>query len=197
MLVDLDLHPARSSRPSRSALTGLVAGLSIGLSTGLLAGLLCVAGLGGCAQTPNPGPAFEAAPVPAEGRSRLYVYRLDPQRSLSSVEIALDGRSVGELRHGEYATFDLTAAPHRVDFRQRGLAFVSWGWNRQTIRPKSGETIYLEVSVRMSERPMPDTGRDLEIGGRGGGATSENVFLQHRGAAEALDRLATTTLRVE
>jgi hypothetical protein len=198
MLADVDHRPSRSTRSSpsnrrvrRALLVGLAAlGAFLG-SVGL--GTL----LGACAQTSNPGPAFAAAPGPAEGRSRLYIYRLDPQHSMSSVQIALDGRSVGDLHHGEYATFDLAAGPHRVDFRQRGLAFVSWGWNRQTIRPKSGETIYLEVSVRMSERPMPETGHDLEIGGRGGGAASENVFLQHRGAAEALDRLAGTTLRVE
>lgn len=151
-----------------------------------------------CATTPAPGPAFAAAPEPSPSHARLYIFRIDPQSSLSSVELALDEQKQGHLRNGEYATFELTAGSHRVGLRQRGLAFVSWGWNGEMLRAKAGETIYLEVSVRMSAQPIPPgTGRDLEIAGRGSGSASENVFLQHRTRAEALERLAGTTLRLE
>ena len=154
-------------------------------------------GLSACATDPVAGPAFAAAPEPSPGRTRLYVFRIDPHPSLSTVELAIDRQSEGNLRHGEYATFELAAGIHRLDLRQRGLAFVSWGWNGEQLRAQTGETIYLEVSVRMSAQPMPGTGREMEIAGRGSGAASENVFLQHRSRAEALERLSGTTLRVE
>lgn len=160
---------------------------------GLLAVVLLFASA--CTTTPTPGPGFLAAPEPEPGHARLYVFRVDPQHSLSTVEVAVDRRSQGRLRNGEYLTLVLDAGSHRVDFRQRGLAFASWGWNGQTIRARAGETIYLEVSVRISAQPAPGSGRDLEIAGRGSGSASENVFVQHRTRDVALEHLAQTTLR--
>ncbi len=159
--------------------------------------LAAVVSLSACATTPTPGPAFTPAPEPSPGRARLYVFRIDPQPSLSTVELAIDEQSEGQLRHGEYATFELAAGSHRIDLRQRGLAFLSWGWNGEQLRARAGETFYLEVSVRISAQPMPGSGRDLEIAGRDGGAASENVFLQHRGKAQALELLSAATLRIE
>jgi hypothetical protein len=158
----------------------------------LLAGWLVSA----CAAAPPAGPAFAAAPEPGAGRALLYVFRIDPKPSLSTVELALDERPEGRLRHGESVAFELAAGSHRLDVRQRGLAFASWGWNRQRFQARSGETIYLEVSVRLSAQPVPGSGRDLEIGGRESGAASENVFIQHRTEAAALEALAGTTLRI-
>ena len=178
--------PMRPRAPT-AALVPLVALLTLAAFVGLSA----------CATDPAAGPAFAAAPEPSPGRTRLYVFRIDPHRSLSTVELAIDRQSKGNLRHGEYATFELAPGIHRLDLRQRGLAFVSWGWNGEQLRAQAGETIYLEVSVRMSAQPMPGTGREMEIAGRGSGAASENVFLQHRSRAEALERLSGTTLRVE
>ncbi len=176
--------------------------------TALAAAALLMGALGlACATAPPPGPPFAAAPAPAPGRARLYVYRVDPQPSLSTVEFSIDGRTRGRLGHGEYTTFEIPAGSHRLDLRQRGLAFSSWGWNRQPIQAGSGETIYLEVSVRLHARShgqpsgqnaaqsIPGSGRDLEIGGRPSGAASENVFLQHRTEADALAALAGTNLR--
>jgi hypothetical protein len=153
--------------------------------------------IAGCAAPPTPGPAFVAAPGPAPGHARLYVYRIDPQHSLATVEIGIDGHKQGYLRNDEYASFELTPGIHRVDFRQRGLAFTSWGWNRYQVHAKEGENVYVEISVRISTLPLPGDGRDLEIGGRGGGSASENVFVQHRSEADALEDLANTTQRVE
>lgn len=153
--------------------------------------------LAACASAPPAGPAFTPAPEPGPGRARLYVFRIDPQHSLSTVEIAIEGQPEGRLRNGEYATFELAAGSHRLNFRQRGLAFASWGWNRKQLRAASGETIYLEISVRMSAQPVAGTGRDLQIAGRDLGAASENVFLQRRGESAAREALAGTTLRVE
>ena len=158
--------------------------------------LLSACLLAGCATPPSAGPPFTAAAEPGLGRARLYVFRIDPQHSLSTVEISIDEHSEGRLRNGEYATFELAAGSHRVNFRQRGLAFASWGWNRQQIRAVAGETIYLEISVRMSAQPTPGTGRDLEIPGRDSGAASENVFIQHHSESAARELLAGTTLRV-
>lgn len=151
----------------------------------------------GCAKPPTPGPAFAAAPEPAPGLARIYVFRVDPQHSLSRVEIGLDGRKLGRLGNDEYITFELDPGPHRVEFRQRGLAFASWGWNHQHLDLRSGETIYIEISVRISAQPMPGSGQDLEIAGRGGGAASENVFIQQRSRDDAIRILADTTRRTE
>lgn len=176
-------------RPRRRLRVPLVARLALVL---LLAAGLAPA----CASAPPAGPPFAAAPGPGAGRARLYVFRIDPQPSYATVELAIDGQPEGRLRHGEYATFELAAGIHRLDFRQRGLAFSSWGWNRQRLQARSGETIYLEISVRLAARPVPGSGRDLEIGGRESGAASENVFLRHRTEADARAALAGTTLRV-
>ncbi len=175
----------------------------------LLLGGILLGGIGlACATAPPAGPPFTAAPAPGPGRARLYVYRVDPQASLSTVEFAIDGRSQGRLGNGEYATFEVAAGSHRLDLRLRGLAFASWGWNRQQVRAGSGETIYLEVSVRLHAQPnaqpagqgaapaIPGSGRDLEIAGRESGAASENVFLQHRSESDARAALAGTTRRV-
>jgi predicted small secreted protein len=158
--------------------------------------LLSTCLLAACATAPPAGPPFSPAPEPGPGRARLYVFRIDPQHSLSTVEIAIEGQPEGRLRNGEYATFELAAGSHRVDFRQRGLAFASWGWNRDRIRADSGETIYIEISVRVSAQPMAGSGRDLQIAGRDLGTASENVFLQRRSETAARKALAGTTLRV-
>jgi hypothetical protein len=161
-------------------------------------GLLAVlVGLSACASTSTPGPSFAPAPEPAPGFARVYVFRVDPQHSLSTVEIALDGERPVRLSNGEYATFELPVGSHRIDFRQRGLAFASWGWNRQRLRARDGETTYLEISVRISAQPVAGSGRDMEIAGRDMGSASENVFIQHRSRSDALRALAATTLRTE
>ncbi|MBY0401253.1 DUF2846 domain-containing protein [Myxococcota bacterium] len=151
----------------------------------------------GCARPPTPGPAFAPAPEPAPGHARIYLFRVDPQHSLSRIEIALDGHKRGHLGNDEYVTFEVGPGPHHLDFRQRGLAFASWGWNHQALIARAGETIFLEISVRISAQPMPGSSRDLEIAGRGGGAASENVFIQHRSREDAFALLANTTLHSE
>jgi len=159
--------------------------------------LVALVGLSACASAPTPGPTFAPAPEPAPGFARLYVFRIDPQHSLSTVEIALDGEREGRLSNGEYVTFELPVGSHRIDFRQRGLAFASWGWNRQRVRARDGETTYLEISVRISAQPVAGTGREIDIAGRDMGSASENVFIQHRSRSDAMRALAATTLRVE
>ena len=155
--------------------------------------LIAASVFSGCATPPTPGPAFAAAPEPAPGHARIYLFRVDPQHSLSRVEIGLDDQKRGHLGNDEYVTFELDPGPHRLDFRQRGLAFASWGWNHQHLVARAGETIYLEISVRISAQPMPSSGGDLEIPGRSGGAASENVFIQRRAPADAIRILADTT----
>jgi hypothetical protein len=153
-------------------------------------------GLLACA-APAPGPAFAPAAPPAPGHARLYLYRIDPHRSLSTVELALDGRKRGHLRAGEYASFELTTGDHELELRQRGLGFTSWGWNRMALRLEPGETVYLEVSVRVAAQPTPGSGRDLEIAGRDRGVAQENVFVQRRSESQARDRIAGSTLRAD
>jgi len=163
----------------------------------VLAVLFALLAAAACARPPAVGPAFAAASGPAPGFARVYVFRIDPQSSLSSVELAVDGEDRGRLHNGEYVTFELPAGSHRIDVRQRGFAFASFGWNRQRVRVRDGETVYLELSVRMSAQPIAGSGQDLEIPGRDVGAASENVFVHHIERGLALERLARTTLRVE
>lgn len=201
MLARLDPYPDDVEPHSISRTPALAKALFLDLARYAWNALALLAALvvaSACASSPSAGPAFAPSPEPSPGHARLYVFRIDPQSSLSTVELAIDGQQRNHLRDGEYATFELAAGTHKVDLRQRGLAFVSWGWNGERVRMREGETVYLEVSVRMSAQPLPPgTGRELEIPGRDSGAASENVFLQHRGKTEALDRLAGTTLRVE
>ena len=145
----------------------------------------------GCASPPT-GPPFAAAPAPAPDRARLYVYRMDPRASVSPVRLQIDGQPVGTLADGEYAAIELTPGVHRLEAGVRSVTFVAWGWNDLRLHIAPGETAYLKVSVRLTERAQP-AGRALDIAGRAGGAVSENVYLQPLGEAEALRDLADTT----
>jgi hypothetical protein len=145
----------------------------------------------GCATTPA-GPPFSPAAAPPEHRSQVYIYRVDPRASLASVDIEIDGRPVGRFQDAEYETFELAAGPHQLKASMRGLAFVSLGWNQHRFRTRPGEAVYLEVSVRLADRTIPDS-PSLEIAGRSSAGGSENVFLIERGAKEALERLQGTT----
>ena len=153
--------------------------------------LVAVVVLGGCAQAPI-GPAFKEAAAPPETRARIYIFREDPRPSFSSVRLTLDGREVGTFRNGEYETFELSAGSHHLRAGVRSIGLIAWGWNEQRIRVEPGESVYVQLSVRLTERPQPG-GRELEIAGRTGGAVSENVYLQIRPHREAISQLAVTT----
>lgn len=150
-------------------------------------GLLLLA----CAPLPS-GPPFVAPPSPAPDRARLTVYRLDPRASVSPVRILVGGVPIGVLRHGEYETVDLAPGVHEIEAGVRSIAWVAWGWNDLDLPLDPGETAYLKVSVRLTERSQPG-GRALDIAGRTSGAVSENVYLQPMGAPEARRELAETT----
>ncbi len=144
---------------------------------------------------PATGPAFTAAEPPANDRARLYLYRVDPQGSLSRVRISLNGREIGDLRDHEYETLELAAGSHRLRAGLRGFGFVAWGWNEQPIRLEPGETAFVELSVRLAEHTTPSA-RELEIGGRPEASASENVFIRRPGRVDAIESLETTTRRV-
>lgn len=144
-----------------------------------------------CAKPPA-GPAFTRAADPPEHRGRLYLYRTDERPSASRVRIEIDGLEIGTFRDREYETLELAAGTHHVRAGMRSLALVAWGWNDQRIRLKPGETIFVEISVRLTARETPG-GRSLEIAGRPEASASENVYLQQRAASVALPRLGGTT----
>ena len=144
-----------------------------------------------CAQSPV-GPAFEPAPPPAADRGRVYLYRIDERGSLASVRVTLDGLPIGRLRNREYLTLELPIGPHRLRAGLRGFGFLAWGWNEHRFSLAPGETRYLELSVRLDARAVPDS-RELEIAGRQRGGGSENVFILERPGRKALPELATTT----
>jgi hypothetical protein len=151
------------------------------------AGLLLLA----CAPRPT-GPPFVDPPSPAPDRARLTVYRLDPRASVSPVRVRIDGVPIGVLHHGEYETVEVAPGVHEIEAGVRSVAWVAWGWNDLDLRVEPGETAYLKVSVRLTERSQPG-GRALDIAGRPSGAVSENVYLQPMGASEARRELADTT----
>ena len=146
---------------------------------------------GACAKPPA-GPPFELAPPPAENRARIYLFRSDPRPSRSTVRVTIDGREFGTFRNAEYETLELAPGSHQLRAGMRSLAFVAWGSNEQRLRLRPGETIFVQLSVRLTERPQPG-GRELEIPGRTSGAASENVFLQIRPEQAALEQLRATT----
>lgn len=154
-------------------------------------GAVALAVASGCAQTPL-GPAFSAAPAPVEPRARIYIYRAEGPGSFSKVHVTLDGREVGHFRSSEYETLEVASGSHHLRAGLRNLALVAWGWNDQRLHLDPAETLYVELSVRLTEREAP-VAAGLEIAGRGSGAASENVYLQIKPAAEALEALSTMT----
>lgn len=145
----------------------------------------------GCASAPL-GPPFERAPSPPESRARLYLFRVDERPSLATVRVTVDGQQIGSFRNGEYETLELSAGSHHLRAGMRSLALVAWGWNEQRIRFKPGETVFVQLSVRLTEHEQPATGA-LEIGGRDSGSASENVFIQIQPERDALPLIVTTT----
>ncbi|MFK7897838.1 MAG: hypothetical protein AB8G23_18530 [Myxococcota bacterium] len=145
----------------------------------------------GCASPPA-GPAFVAAAAPPDHRTRVYIYRADPRASLARVDIEIDGRPIGRFQNNEYESIELAAGPHLLKARMRGLAFVSMGWNQHPFRALPGDSVYIEVSVRLDARTIPAS-PSLEIAGRSSAGGSENVFLIERGETEAREHLRGTT----
>ncbi|MCA9504441.1 MAG: hypothetical protein H6748_08675 [Spirochaetaceae bacterium] len=155
-----------------------------------LLGLLILL-VGACAAAPS-GPPFELASPPPAHRGRLYLYRVDARPSLSKVHVTLDGREVGTFRDGEYETLEVSAGPRHLRVGLRGFGLLQWGWNDQRLHVEPGETLFVELSVRLAARELPAAG-ELEIGGRDEGSASENVFIELQNAETALPRLAGTT----
>jgi len=147
--------------------------------------------LAGCAKTPA-GPAFEIAPPPPAGRARIYLFRADVRSSRSSIRVTIDGREIGTFQDREYETLEISAGPHHLRAGLRSITFVAFGWNEQRIRLAPGETIYIQLSARLTERAQPAT-RELEIAGRTSGAVSENVYLQIQPERDALPQLRKST----
>lgn len=146
-------------------------------------------------QRPPPGPLFEMAPSPEPHRARVYLYRNDPTGSLATVRVELDGRPIGTFSNREYETLELSPGPHRLRVGLRSAAFIAWGWNEQPLRLEPGETVFVRLSVRLSEHAARSTSQAVEIAGRAPGVASENVFIERRGRSVALEELADTTRR--
>ncbi len=151
--------------------------------------LVCIATA--CTKPPS-GPPFESAPPPPDHAGRLYLYRSDQPGSLASVRVTIDGLEVGRFRNNEYETLELSIGEHHLRAGMRGFGLLAWGWNNHRFPLGPGDTVYLRISVRLTEHSAPQ-GRDLEIAGRPGGAASENVFILRVSAEEALSDLALTT----
>ena len=148
--------------------------------------------LGSACARPAPGPSFFPAADPLAHRARLYVFRTDARSSFSRVRVTLDGQNLGTFQNGEYETVELPAGPHHLRAGLRSLAGVAWGWNEDQIHLRPGETVYVEMSVRMTQIDRPG-GRSLEIAGRSSSSASENVYLQRLPPKDALERMGSAT----
>jgi len=146
--------------------------------------------LAACTAAPPPAP-FARAGAPSPERARIYIYRADPRPSLSTIRLSIDGQPLGAIRNQEYETLEVIPGTHELRAALRGWGFAAWGWNQHKIRLSPGEIAFLRLSVRLTERPLP--GRALEIGGRSGGAASENVYFEQRSGPKAWKELAATT----
>jgi hypothetical protein len=122
----------------------------------------------------------------------VYIYRTDERASLASVRITIDGLELARFRNSEYETLELPAGRHHLQAGMRGFGLVAWGWNNHRFRLRPGETVYLKISVRLTERMAPGAS-SIEIAGRPSGVASENVFITPRSATEALRDLEVTT----
>lgn len=136
-----------------------------------------------CANS-RPGTPFQPAPPPPDHLARVYLYRADVRGSLARVQIKIDDLELGRLRNGEYETLLLPVGVHRLRIRLRGFGFLAWGWNDHRFRLTPGQTHYLKLSVRLSDRPAPQVS-GIEIAGRPSGSASENVYIAPQSAEEA------------
>ena len=66
------------------------------------------------------------------------------------------------------------------------------GWNEQRVFVEAGNITFVQLFVRLTDRPQPG-GRDLDIAGRQSGTASENVYLQIQPEHDAIQRLRETT----
>lgn len=144
-----------------------------------------------CVGAPS-GPPFQLAEPPPDNRARLYVYRLDPHASYSTVRVSVAGRDLGQFRNGEYETVELPAGTRLLRAGVRSLAFVNWGWNEQRVRLEPGETAFVRLSVKLSESGPPE-GSEADIAGRPSGRATQNVYIELRSEDQALEDLAGTT----
>jgi hypothetical protein len=175
-------------RPGLIGLSSPTMRIAPGIAIAIVLASLLAAG---CARAPL-GPAFRAAAAPSDLRGRVYLYRADPRGSLATVHVALDDRPVGRFRNDQYETLELTPGTHQLRATLRGFGLTAWGWNTHQFLLEPGQTLYIELSVRLTARAAPDSS-NLEIAGRTSGAASENVFIVPRPAKDALSALSSTT----
>jgi hypothetical protein len=155
---------------------------------------LLLADLSGCAGYTT-GPAFSIAPAPPANRGRVYIYRADGRNSGAVVKTTINGQEVGTFRDHEYETFEISAGAHRLSAGMRGFAYFRLGWNEHTFRVRPGETVFIQLEMRVDVRGDDVLGRprELEIGGRPDQQVTENIFIIERPREQALELLARTT----
>lgn len=163
--------------------------------TGLLS-VLTLIGAVGCIHDPTVGPLYSGAPSPTPGSARVFLYRIDPHHSYSTVEIRFDKERPLQILDEEFITLELREGTHEIDFRlRRRFPWPSGKWRNQRIRARSGEKIYFEIAVGVTERPTPAS-RNIEIAGRSTGTAGETVTIRMRAESEALDLIRMTHLHV-
>ena len=158
--------------------------------------VLALLGASGCIHDPTVGPLYTGAAPPLPGAARVFLYRIDPHHSFSTVEIRFDNEQPLQILDEEYITAELEEGTHEIAFRlRRRLGWPSGSWRKQRIRAKDGETIFFEIAVGVTEQQTP-SGRDLEIAGRATGTAGENVSVRIKSESEALELIRMTHLHV-
>lgn len=110
----------------------------------LAALLLGVTMLAGCASVPMSSPADDAAAkqfAPVDGKSVIYVYRNETFGSAVKMDVALDGKPMGETASKTYFRFVVDPGHHSVD-SQKGTAKLD-------LDTEAGKVYYVWQEVKM------------------------------------------------
>ena len=155
--------------------------------------MIALSAMSGCVHDPTVGPLFEPAAEAPTDFARVYLYRIDPHHSYSMVEVRFDDEDPLQLLDEEYITVQLEEGTHEVAFRLRRRFGWPWpAWRTQRIRAKSGETLYFEISVGVTDR-VTSSSRDLDIAGRASTGTANEVAnMRLQTESEAVERIRLT-----
>lgn len=107
----------------------------------------------GCQTGAPDGPLFAAATDPGPADALVYIYRTEPLRGVSGVDLELDAQNLGEVQNGEYLSMLVDPGRHVLGARLRWLGIVPRAWNRLEFVAEPGQTVYLRVWAGYQTHP--------------------------------------------
>jgi hypothetical protein len=134
----------------------------------------------GCQTGAPDGPLFAAATDPGPADALVYIYRTEPLRGVSGVDLELDAQNLGEVQNGEYLSMLVDPGRHVLGARLRWLGIVPRAWNRLEFVAEPGQTVYLRVWAGYQTHPDHPQGARESSGGAPTGSVA--VFLSEQKA---------------